>query len=475
MNREDFKDIIDEIIYESLIGKNPFKVGDLVKLRPYTFQRHGSNRKWSQTLQKLDGKVGKVIKVFPDSKHVNVKYTEKWTTEDEHGRSYTVDTIGIDYTNLIPAENPEKELGEVTKKNLKQTLPKLNPDDDTKIGDPKFDRSYWDKFDRNKREFNLDRLTMDELNALVIKFTRFGDKEKASLYSNEIAKRLKFINAPVDEGVGWGDPKKIAKDRLHTKNKLTGKVQRWTTKFKGRHEKDESVNINEIKKITNEILNEMWVGWEENKDQDSEVPTTLYKQYKDLVDRLGGEGETAKIAKEKLDQILSTVLKKKVNEENITHKDDIKSFTPGTPNPKSYIIYAKSGPSTVYYVNSPTQGERMVQNAQSMAYRFQTEEEVRNKIIRLKQKYKGILNWDFQIVGPKTWESVWHSVGPKVINLGHQVTKPTKNRDTGEWVVKWFTDGKKDESKTYYTDDQKDANDTYLRMLKNADELNKQG
>lgn len=487
MNREDFKDIIDEIIYESLIGKNPFKEGDLVKLRPYTFHRYGRNQIWRDTLQRLEGKVGKVTKVFPNSKHVNVQYPEKWQTQDEHGRSYTVNTIGIEYTNLVPAENPEKELGEVSQKDLVQTLPR---------------RPSQYKYD-DKGNLRLDKMTLDNLAGLKAKVVRAiaflrkqpdhnpeemkREVEEFRRISDEIKRRLYDINAPVEEGYGAGTTKDIKSDTKHTKNKTTGKVQRWTVKFdskkdlkkhgyKGKSPVKESINFSGIKDTVNEILNEMWIGWEEGKTDEPNEPTTLYKHYKDLVDRLGGQGKTGEMAKQKLDQILANVLsKKKVNEEDITHKDDIKAFTPGTPSNKSYIIFAKSGPSTVYYVQSPTQGERMVQNAQSMAYRFPTEEAVRNKMNQLKQKYKGITGWNLQIVGPKTWEGVWHSVGPKVINLGHQVTKPTKNRETGEWVVKWFTDGKKDESKTYYTDDQKDANDTYLAMSRQAAELNKQG
>lgn len=54
------------------------------------------------------------------------------------------------------------------------------------------------------------------------------------------------------------------------------------------------------------------------------------------------------------------------------------------------------------------------------------------------------------------------------------VGKPIRKSETNEWVVKWYVDGKPDENKTYYTDDKKDAFDTYLAMLKNVIELNKQ-
>ena len=55
----------------------------------------------------------------------------------------------------------------------------------------------------------------------------------------------------------------------------------------------------------------------------------------------------------------------------------------------------------------------------------------------------------------------------------HVISKPVKDTSTGEWVVKWMTNGKRDERKTYYTDDLKDAQDTALQMQKHASEMNK--
>ena len=434
MKKFEIKNIISEIIYESLIGKNPFKVGDLVKLHPEVLKRHSSSIPahagftknqfaWRETLNKLEDKEGKITKIFPNSKNVNVQYPESWTSRDEYGKSYTVNTINISYMDLVPADNPETELGEVSRKDLKQSLPS---------------RPSQYKYD-DGGNLRLDKMTLDNLNALLAKVERAiiylksqpepnpqeMTREVAEFkrISQEIKRRMDYINDdPVEEGVGWGDPKKIAKDRLHTTNKTTGKVQRWTTKFKGRHEKEESVKINEIKKITNEILDEMWTAWEEGKDIDPDV-----------------------------------ILKKKVSE-----SDDIKSSATGAPPEKNYIIWAKSGPSTVYYINSPTQGERMVQNAPSMAYKFHSEEEVRNKIIQLQAKYKGILKWDIKRVGG----------GDDGYTPKHKISAPVKIE--GEWVVKWMTDGKRDENKTYYTDDREDAVNTYIEMLNHANELNKQ-
>lgn len=55
----------------------------------------------------------------------------------------------------------------------------------------------------------------------------------------------------------------------------------------------------------------------------------------------------------------------------------------------------------------------------------------------------------------------------------HVISKPVKDTSTGELVVKWMTNGKRDERKTYYTDDLKDAQDTALQMQKHASEMNK--
>jgi len=59
------------------------------------------------------------------------------------------------------------------------------------------------------------------------------------------------------------------------------------------------------------------------------------------------------------------------------------------------------------------------------------------------------------------------------IKQKHIISKPVKDVSTGEWVVKWMTDGKRDENKTYYTDDLKDAQDTSIVMSRNAAELNR--
>lgn len=115
----------------------------------------------------------------------------------------------------------------------------------------------------------------------------------------------------------------------------------------------------------------------------------------------------------------------------------------------------------------------MIQNARSYATSFDSEEKVRNKIADLRQQYKGISNWDIEIVSKdKTHRPDWELLKQAKIPV-NQVWKPIKKGD--EYVVRWTTNGKTDENKTYYTDDKDDANSTYAMMLKNAEELNKKG
>ena len=57
----------------------------------------------------------------------------------------------------------------------------------------------------------------------------------------------------------------------------------------------------------------------------------------------------------------------------------------------------------------------------------------------------------------------------------HVISKPIKNSATGEWVVKWMTNGKRDENKTYYTDDEQDAKLTAKQMMKHASQMNATG
>ncbi len=82
----------------------PFKVGDKVTLRTDVLQRHArsvpahlgyttAEFTWRDRLRALKGQIGTVSRLFDDSKHVNVDFTDV--------------TIGIDYTELEPAAPKE--------------------------------------------------------------------------------------------------------------------------------------------------------------------------------------------------------------------------------------------------------------------------------------------------------------------------------------------------------------------------------
>lgn len=87
-----------------MITKNPFKIGDKVKLKHDVLGRHSKSVpahagyttdqfKWRDTLDGLEGQVGVIDRLFDKSKHVNVKFSG-------------FKTIGIDYTELEPYPAP---------------------------------------------------------------------------------------------------------------------------------------------------------------------------------------------------------------------------------------------------------------------------------------------------------------------------------------------------------------------------------
>ena len=54
----------------------------------------------------------------------------------------------------------------------------------------------------------------------------------------------------------------------------------------------------------------------------------------------------------------------------------------------------------------------------------------------------------------------------------HRIGKPRKNYQTGEWIVPWLVNGRRNEDRTYYTDDRKDAEDTSRLMQAQAERFN---
>lgn len=194
-------DIINNIIFEEIVGKNPFKVGDLVKLRPDVLERYSrrmssksepvsSRYDWKEVIKNLQDQIGKVIKASTDTKTINVKYPQ----------------ISIaNYTELIPTNEKSQSI------------------------------------------------------------------------------KLEF-----EEGFGYVHDKDMAKDPKHIKG------ERWRIKFQsasdikkhGNTEKsdvneEEKISISEIRNIIKKLINEMWIGWEEQEesanfyhpsDQSSVVP-----------------------------------------------------------------------------------------------------------------------------------------------------------------------------------------------------------
>lgn len=138
--------------------------------------------------------------------------------------------------------NKRFPLLEVREKDILQSLPGLSIKDDPVVGDPKFDRSYWDKINPEGGNVRLDRITMDELKAFREKALRFAkayakkgqlDLEKIhnaeyKLYDAELKRRVQAVNALVEEGYGSGMPED---DRLKIKN-TDGSTRRWQIRSK---------------------------------------------------------------------------------------------------------------------------------------------------------------------------------------------------------------------------------------------------
>ena len=176
-------------------------------------------------------------------------------------RQYGLDTCGeLSYENIIfkilrsrglikqlkdsitAVYDQEMSVDEVGEKDVKQTLPNLTVADHPEVGDLRFDRSYWDKMDKESGHFKLQRLTMDELKALREKEARAvgycqGHESPAhetlhrkmySRYDNELKRRLAKVNAPMTEGFGAGIPED---DRLKIKN-TDNSTRRWQIRSK---------------------------------------------------------------------------------------------------------------------------------------------------------------------------------------------------------------------------------------------------
>ena len=189
-------------------------------------------------------------------------------------RQYGLDTFGeLSYENIIfkilrsrglikqlkdsitAVYDQEMTVDEVGEKDVKQTLPNLTVADNPEYGNPKFDRSYWDKMDSKTGHFNSNRLTADEIKALREKEARsvtycemHGSLDHAKMhrkmfdkYDAELKRRIRKINFPVAEGFGSGIPEK---DRLKIEN-TDGSTRRWQVRSK---------NAPKTPKMTSEIV-----------------------------------------------------------------------------------------------------------------------------------------------------------------------------------------------------------------------------
>ena len=140
--------------------------------------------------------------------YMDVRSAPWWKTVLSSLRDYLKEKYNLDHVSV--SIDVDKYIGrghsihEVGERDVKQTLPAI---------DPKYDRDYWGKYDREKDVFRLDRLTMDELKALREKAFRMangyisrGKSQWATLlkkdyvkYDAELKRRLQAINKPLSE------------------------------------------------------------------------------------------------------------------------------------------------------------------------------------------------------------------------------------------------------------------------------------
>jgi hypothetical protein len=179
-------------------------------------------------------------------------------------RQYGLDTYGeLSYENIIfkilrakgiikqlkdgitAVYDREMSVAEAGENDISQTLPNLTPSDvpdNPELGDPRFDRSLWDKQDKKTGEFRLNRLVSNELKALRNKAYRMSiayekagkldwaeqQRQEYIKYDTALQKILKYIR-PINEcGVGAGIPED---DRLKIKNS-DGSTRRWQIRSK---------------------------------------------------------------------------------------------------------------------------------------------------------------------------------------------------------------------------------------------------
>ena len=272
------KDSVEEDMYNDLVREfgdgqtvneikqqNPFKVGDKVILRKDVLVRHarsvpahmGYNKNqfsWRKTLDGKEGVVGTISRIFPNSKHVNVKFDKPFKSKDEYDREYETDTIGIDYTELEPTT--EKPL---TEGEWSSTV-----------------SAYEDGFKNGK----LDK-SMGQENPLGLKA---GPSPNQKAYSQGYydgytgSKKSSYDSMKFREGYGYVHDKDMKKDPKHIKGK------RWTVKY------ENNIPLNEVKSVIKEILNEMLIVERKANEVKSQPTPQSHDEMMKLIMSLG-EGQ----------------------------------------------------------------------------------------------------------------------------------------------------------------------------------------
>lgn len=62
-----------------------------------------------------------------------------------------------------------------------------------------------------------------------------------------------------------------------------------------------------------------------------------------------------------------------------------------------YMIVGRSGSRFSFYCESPTQGSRMVPDSESYAKLFTFRKDAEEKLVDLKERYKGIKEWQINL------------------------------------------------------------------------------
>jgi hypothetical protein len=344
-----------------------------------------------------------------------------------------------------------------------------------------------------------------------------------------------------NEGFGYVHDKDMKKDPKH----ISG--ERWRIKFdsdskilKELNPNDivENIKSSEVKEIIQEIINEMWAGFEkkknlkENQIQGQSIPKDA-KQIADLIFKLK-EGELIWFSGdihgrsehgygvEKREDGDEYIYRTTGKYGEYLEEEDIVKFAQEVVNDKYahyYFVNNIQGYKKKPYEGDPDHdiGDYERYGPDPIEPQFETILKQKKKHLSLKEDDKN--NIDNSKIVNSAWETAWfikkslgngRDIRPSVEALlhyieqlksktppvqqqnnslqikqnineiafashtFHTISRPVKNRQISdnEWIVKWMTNGKRDEDKTYYTDDEEDAWDSYRDMVKWANQEN---